>query len=88
MTILQHSLLGDDARLEVNMTNEVRTIIEQYPHAADHLDLLTWIFLKRQCKWLAQLDEAKTIEMKAALRGIESLRRRAQEFKSAAGASR
>ena len=78
-------MLGGEAKTEINVTQEARSIIEDYPAAANDPPLFNWIFLKKQCPWLAQLEENRKMELKAALRGLERLRRARQEVKNSLG---
>lgn len=81
----QTSLTGDDQYVGHDIA-EARTIIRDFPYAASDRGLFFFLALKRRCKWVAQLEDAKQSELRAFCRDWESLRRRAQEAISEVGA--
>lgn len=58
---------------------EVRRILQKFPAGATNTGLFFYACMRDRLPWVAQLDEARQLELRAFCRDIESLRRRRQE---------
>lgn len=78
---LQQNIFGEEL-FTGTAAAEVSSILERYPAAAENPGMFYWLLACDRCPWIAQLDPKRQMELRDAFYGIESARRRRQEYRA------
>ncbi len=81
MINLQSNLWGENLPAETSV-QEVDRMLEKFPALMDNRGVMYFFFLKESCPFLMQLPPERINEIKAFCHRIESIRRRAQDYKA------